>query len=119
MKDNFSYLNKDDKNGYFTIKANLNPLGERIFLRFLKDYGLFHRFKANFNDVDNGIKYRKFLNLIYNSRPLEEQTIKCFFTTYRMKDYLLDAFWWGDDVPLFWYDMNREWMKYLQKNKIF
>ena len=118
MKDNFNYLDMEERIGYFMCKANLHPLGERIFLRFLKDYGLFSKFKAMFNDTNHGIKYREFLNLTNNAPLLDEQTIKCFCTTYRMKNYLLDAFWWGDDVS-FWYGMNREWMNYLQKNKIF
>lgn len=117
MIDNFNYLNLDEKIVFLTSKANHNPIGERVFLRFLKDYGLLSKFKAMFSDAKHGIKYREFLNLSNHAPLLEEQTIKCFFTTYRMKDYLLDAFWWGDDVSLFWYDMNREWMKYLEKSK--
>jgi len=117
MIDNFNYLNLDEKIVFLTSKANHNPIGERVFLRFLKDYGLLSKFKAMFSDAKHGIKYREFLNLSNHAPLLDEQTIKCFCATFRMKDYLLDAFWWGDDVSLFWYDMNREWMKYLEKSK--
>lgn len=114
MKDNFKLLNIDEKAFYHSHEKKFNVDGDKLLLRFLKERGLIAKFNRLFNDIECGLKYRKYLYVMVSIsvKTLEMETIHCFCSTYALKDYFLNAFVWDDGN--FWSNVHNEWLEYIK-----
>jgi len=116
MIDNFRLLSFDERAFYHSHERTFSDDGDKLLLRFLKERGLMSRFHRLFNDIENGLRYRKYLyeHVSVSVHMLAKETITCFCSTYALKDYFLNAFMWGYDN--FWSNVHREWLEYLDEN---
>ena len=116
MIDNFKLLSLNEKGNYHMHQRKFSDDGDKLLLRFLKEKGLMSRFHKLFNGVESGLMYRKYLyeHVSVSVKKLEDETIKCFCSTYALKDYFLNAFVWNGDN--FWCNVHNEWLEYLDEN---
>ena len=115
MKDNFAYV-KGSMRGYTLSSLQVKDVNrvKRFFSRFLKERGLLKQYKKNYNDIEIGIEYRKYLNQTGNKTE-RNQDLGDFLTDCKCKLFFIDAFLWVDSS--FWSNISEEWIDYIKKQE--
>jgi len=112
MTSNMDYIGLEDyiqtaKLPMFETKKSFT-----VFLRFLKDNGLFCLYKRNFNDFAYGREYRRKYTDFCEEDNLDMGLIE-FCNRNIWKWFIIDAFKWDNNE--FWYNVHSKWVEYCMK----
>ena len=79
---------------------------KKCFIRFLKENGIFCRYKKLFCDSTFGFQYRKDL---YMAKSIT--TLESFLLSRSWEYYIIDAFWWNEIK--YWHNIHNQWLRYV------
>lgn len=115
MKDNYGFIPYEIRHDSIdtTIQYNKRKI-MKLFMRFLKEKGIYKTFVNNFHNEEIGESYRKFLVTIGVMKQNVDELID-FFNAFNWNLYFLNSFLWVDKD--FWSDAHCEWLNYVANKK--
>lgn len=83
---------------------------KKHFIRFLKENGIFCRYKKLYYNSVFGFIYRKTMYKAWTITSLES-----FLSSIPWEYYIIDAFEWDENE--YWHSIHRKWLNYINNEK--